>query len=607
MNKQSITNEKKIKSPNLLTSESEKMIKQLSKKFTELSTIYQGIIDNSMDINENYRLDCSEFDDNIVRAKNTVSDLNIKFNDEVILFDQLNGIDQYTKKIEENRDKVINVFVEELNSQKNNLSHQIISDEKDYEVVYKEKNDSLYQHERDLKNDINDVKKKMKFDIQKVEADCVKNCDAFEKELLKTNERQTIKELKEKEKQIRLSCIDDCINIKKQAYLDIHNIEVKRVEESSQNLLNIKKYENDYIKRKNRLTRDITIINEKLAYKETYYKYNTSKEAILYFSNKINELDKKKKSANDQAYLLKKDILSLRNKKNNFVEKELAVVLKKLISLNVEQIDKYYEVQKNYIDLFKQCYTFLDKCTKDNYLQLSKDCYECFLKIVNHFKENNLFLLDNLSIMKIDGIKYVDFPLLNVHKRLCEFVQNDYDENIVLINNFLKKSEDSNVMLEELIEVYKSSMKTIAANESNCFKQIKNCIKNLLTDGKEYISGYCKPNSLEINHDTIDIDEHFSKVSSLDFKLIDDIIRKYQNQINHLNKTVSSEENIISKVGIETNLKYENECCLLDNEYKKLNDDNSKIVVDSIKTIKKEYSLKLQELAKERREEVNKL
>ena len=363
-----------------------------------------------IDINENYRLDCGEFDDNIEKSSKKVEKFYKNVVNDVNNFDSINGINYYNNKLEEEKKKKIKEFVDKLNDEKNEITHKISSDDKDYDASHKEKNDALFQLEKESKAKIQEIKKKLNVDLSKEEYNGLKKCDVIEKSLLATNDREEIKKLLEEEKQIRLETLNNIYEIKSKYYQELKELKTLQATQKIDGIIDSSKFKMDCSVIRNKNRRDIDEIIEKIKMREEFYLYNSSIETVNYFNEQIDSLEKKKSKANEDGYLVEKEILTLKMKQIKFIEKEFGVVYKNYSGQLIELLDEYFENVKVIIDIYRKYYNYFDpkfKSSPDdpkNQKELFNLINNINNAVINH---NNIFSEKIVGIIE-EKVKYID-------------------------------------------------------------------------------------------------------------------------------------------------------------------------------------------------------
>lgn len=593
MNKNIITNEILDKST---------LIKNFKKSLKEeKETNYDLYKEKVSEINENFRLDCAEFDDNIQKHSSKKEKFIINLTKDIETFDKVNGVEYYNSKIENDKKEVIKEFVDNLNNEKEAINRLISDEDKEFELNYKEKNDQLFSLEKETKNKLTEAKKKLTLSVKKEENARIKKCDEIEKTLLQTNDLAEIKDLLEKQKEIRLESLKKINEIKVKYYEDVKELKTLQANQKIDGILELSNFKNQAIKIKNGHRRDIDEIIEKIKAREDYYIQISANNGIKYFEEQIDVLTQKKTKANDDCYLIEKDILNVRIKQIKFIEKEFASMYKKIATVVVSQIDGCLDAEKPLIDLIKRYVGYFDSKFKllDNDPKDKKELLSTIKEIVELIVESNEVLVTESPINEIACIEYINFPIDSLKEGINSIYYVNKTEVLELLNGLINS--------EDFESQYSDIMKSLHGKINSLYKDLKNFVKEYVSIGKEFVSEICKEKNLQLNNDTIVIDDKFTTLKVVDNLLFDNVINSYKNEIDKFNKAVANQNVILSTIGNNPDKQLEEKNKKVDKEYDELINANKKSLSETLKTIDKDHKESLNKCESNLKEMISRL
>lgn len=556
------------------------------------------------EINENYNLDCSEYDDHIAKSINEKDKFYVKVLKNIENFDQVNGINYYNNKVEDEKKDRIQDFIDKLNEEKNNINHLISTEEKEFEIKHKEKNDEIFSKEKEIKSKLSEAKKRLMQDLSREEHNLLKQCDGIEKDLLDTNDKIIIKELIEKETKIRLEYINTVYTIKSNYYSEIKELKIIQANQKNDGIIEVANMKTEAAKIRNKHRTDVDVVIEKIKAREDYYISISSTEGVDYFTNLINELNDKKRKNNDEGYSREKDVLNYRLKQIKFIEKEYSNVTKKILALLNGQIDEFYDSAKTLIDIIKKYVNFFDPKFKkvDGDPKNQKELFALLNNIKNILILNNGELINNLGLNDEDTIKYINYPLVPLKEKL-----NEYHHNYIASADNLYQSIIDDKSSEEFSSIYSFRIKELIALLNNYYKDIKAIIKDYLTEGKEFVKQICKEMNLKLNNDTVEVDDKFNAVEIIDNSFFDGLVANYQLYIAKLNQLITNQTKILSRIGIEPDKALNEKNDKLDKEYDSIISKNKKSLNETLKTIEKEYKDSLSKIENNKNKMISRL
>lgn len=593
MNKNIITNEILDKST---------LIKNFKKSLKEeKETNYDLYKEKVSEINENFRLDCAEFDDNIQKHSSKKEKFIINLTKDIETFDKVNGVEYYNSKIENDKKEVIKEFVDNLNNEKEAINRLISDEDKEFEFNYKEKNDQLFSLEKETKNKLTEAKKKLTLSVKKEENARIKKCDEIEKTLLQTNDLAEIKDLLEKQKEIRLESLKKINEIKVKYYEDVKELKTLQANQKIDGILELSNFKNQAIKIKNGHRRDIDEIIEKIKAREDYYIQISANNGIKYFEEQIDVLTQKKTKANDDCYLIEKDILNIRIKQIKFIEKEFASMYKKMATVVVNQIDGCLDAEKPLIDLIKRYVGYFDSKFKllDNDPKDKKELLSTIKEIVELIVESNEVLVTESPINEIACIEYINFPIDSLKEGINSIYYVNKTEVLELLNGLINS--------EDFESQYSDILKSLHGKINSLYKDLKNFVKEYVLIGKEFVSEICKEKNLQLNNDTIVIDDKFTTLKVIDNLLFDNVINSYKNEIDKFNKAVANQNVILSTIGNNPDKQLEEKNKKVDKEYDELINANKKSLSETLKTIDKDHKESLNKCESNLKEMISRL
>lgn len=556
------------------------------------------------EINENYNLDCSEYDDHIEKSINEKDKFYVKVLKDIENFDQVNGINYYNSKVEEEKKDRIQDFIDKLNDEKNNINHLISTEEKEFEIKHKEKNDEIFSKEKEIKAKLSEAKKRLMQDLSREEHNLLKQCDGIEKDLLNTNDRIIIKELIEKETKIRLEYINTVYTIKSNYYSEIRDLKIVQANQKNDGIIEVANMKAEASKIRNKHRADVDVVIEKIKAREDYYISISSNEGVDYFTRLINELNDKKRKNNDEGYSKEKDVLNYRLKQIKFLEKEYGNVSKKLIVLLNSQIDEFYDSAKTLIDILKKYVNFFETKFKkvDGDPKNQKELFTLLNNIKNTLNINNGELINNLGLNDEEIIKYINYPLISLKEKLVEYHNN----HIISVDNLYQSIIDDKSSAD-FNNTYPIRIKELISLLNNYYKDIKTIIKDYLTDGKEFVKQICKEMNLKLNNDTVEVDDKFNAVEIIDNSFFDGLIANYKLYIDKLNQLIANQTKILSRIGIEPDKVLNEKNDKLDKEYDSIISKNKKSLNETLKTIEKEYKDSLSKIESNKNKMISRL
>ena len=160
---------------------------------------------------------------------------------------------------------------------------------------------------------------------------------------------------------------------------------------------------------------------------------------------------------------------------------------------------------------------------------------------------------------------------------------------------------------EDFESQYSDTMKSLHGKINSLYKDLKNFVKEYVSLGKEFVSEICKEKNLQLNNDTIVIDDKFTTLKVVDNLLFDNVINSYKNEIDKFSKAVANQNVILSTIGNNPDKQLEEKNKKVDKEYDELINANKKSLSETLKTIDKDHKESLNKCESNLKEMISRL
>ena len=400
--------------------------------------------------------------------------------------------------------------------------------DKDLSQKIKDANNLISEKQKACTSAVNEINRRLSIDLQRNIDNCNKESLPLERELLDVDEKDKIKEIKLKIKEIRAKSIEEQNKLKSKAYDALNETETSFAKEISEIELKLELDKKEHQLKVLQCNKEIDLLQLEEAKNIFMYDYQKDVQSLDLYENylnsyinvvkAINEKTLNKESKEDKEFIelhfnMKSLEYTLRFFKNNFYDPVIRMI-NKIVSLFNECKNLFEEK----IDLLYKTMDTSDDEIFDKLYEYDDDIYKV-KKIKKSELEDNI----KIGLSNLFNSKYI----LSKHSILAKTLESVLD----IINE--KAVRINTIFLEE------SSKILITKNNLEETDLIEQNIDKLETDFKLYKDSYLlekenEKNKYESNQNSLDekINKKFVNDSEINEKDVKKIVRKNKNNID---------------------------------------------------------------------------
>ena len=454
--------------------------------------------------------------------------------------------------IQDNRREKHDVLLKKNNIDKdfNAKSKELDSEKKDKLNSYNEK--------------INSLKMRLVNDLKRQSEKTIKDYGEYELLLLDNDDKKTIKDLKEKIKEIRRESLDEEYKIKMDTYDEILNEELSFTKSYQEFIYELEKYRKEMQERIAELECDNNLLTIDNDYQDKLYDITLDKKTNDRFLNEINSY---------------RDLV---HEHNSFLEIDYSnheyTISEKMFVYDLAKIHIY------------------DLLLKVHY----EDCYDPFgnflinlLSIIDKEKQNYKDMLENMAPLREKEVNELNLALDGfVAGPKKKLTKEELKENVIesldrYYSNFTKEIDFYNMIYSDLLYNVVKALKEAFLNKVDSpFKE-----RNDLDDVTNYdyidlsVYGYKKERTIE---DTVDDNQSTEESSEPVLSYNEKLELNLNNYLNELMKKYESSKEVI-----------DNKLNELNNEKNKQDEETKKECAERIEELEKEYKETIEKNKKE--------
>lgn len=450
-------------------------------------------------IEKNYQAELALEKENFNGLKAAVEEIEKELALSLDNFNKSFNIDSETEKLQNNKEKAMMPKTQIFRKETHDVTFKLDRLLKEEKETLKTKQDEFDELENSYKSKLQELDKKLRFEVNKIKNTTLSQYDELQKSLLENNNRKEIKQINKKIEEIRKVGIKSEKEIRTSSLKEIQAVEIEFAKARKDALIEINNVKTEFNIKKQELESERKIVNLNYQIESDKYDFG-SRRAINNLKQKM--LAKKNAVIVNQNEKVKNVSLDYQKDQNEKID------YKKTVSSD------FVNVMNSNYNAFNETISLGTVLINNTYFE-QIDAYKAYIENVFDHALSLFILLHD---------EYVNNVINNEYETLKIFVNAKYNYEALCRKDFKEDCDK----LEELYNKFVLEMKnnSNAYNEKveNLFKELKNNLESLINNLKNV---WNETNAVQKYHEDIK-----NELAALINKTNDYLNTSYKNEHN---------------------------------------------------------------------------